>query len=277
MWIILAVVILFNGFPRAYSQLSIYLHVPLTMMLVGIILRGCAFTFRHYDAKVDESTKAYSFIFRHSSFLTTFMLGVMAGALIEGNFVLADGGASYWDTYWAPWLSSFTFSVGAFLVTLFAYQSSIFFVGEDLSDNLKLHFAKKSRQFNLAAVVSGLLVFLSAFWCDVPLASRFFSHPWSLGCMVIATLCIFPIWRGLNTFNKWTLRGLSGLQMTLIILGWVALQFPQVLKFQSGESVDLYGAAAPEATLFFLLTALCVGSVFIFPSLFYLFHVFKHR
>ena len=46
-WIILAVVILFNGFPRAYSQLSISFHIPLTIMLMGIILRGCAFTFRH--------------------------------------------------------------------------------------------------------------------------------------------------------------------------------------------------------------------------------------
>ena len=38
------------GFPKRYSALSITFHIPLTLMLLGIILRGCAFTFRHYDA-----------------------------------------------------------------------------------------------------------------------------------------------------------------------------------------------------------------------------------
>src|SRR3972149_1057124 len=52
-WLILVVVILFNGFPKAFSVLSITYHIPLTVMLVGVILRGCAFTFRHYDAVRD--------------------------------------------------------------------------------------------------------------------------------------------------------------------------------------------------------------------------------
>src|ERR671918_2405613 len=56
-WLILAVVILFTGFPKAYSALSITFHIPLTLMLVGIILRGCAFTFRHYDAVRDRSQR----------------------------------------------------------------------------------------------------------------------------------------------------------------------------------------------------------------------------
>src|SRR5258708_33694817 len=49
-WLILAVVILFTAFPKAYSALSITYYIPLTFLLVGIIFRGCAFTFAHYDA-----------------------------------------------------------------------------------------------------------------------------------------------------------------------------------------------------------------------------------
>ena len=41
-WLILAVVILFTGFPKAYSALSITFHIPLTVMLIGIVL-GPAF------------------------------------------------------------------------------------------------------------------------------------------------------------------------------------------------------------------------------------------
>src|SRR5918992_5235757 len=71
-WLILAIVILFTGFPKAYSALSITFHIPLTLMLMGIILRGCAFTFRHYDAVRDRSQRYYSAIFVISSFLTPF-------------------------------------------------------------------------------------------------------------------------------------------------------------------------------------------------------------
>src|SRR3982750_1491425 len=48
-WLILAIVILFTGFPAVYSSISTVLHIPLMVVLVGIIFRGCAFTFRHYD------------------------------------------------------------------------------------------------------------------------------------------------------------------------------------------------------------------------------------
>ncbi len=47
-WIILAVVILFNGFPLAYTVMSTYLHIPLLLVLIGIIIRGTAFScYRH--------------------------------------------------------------------------------------------------------------------------------------------------------------------------------------------------------------------------------------
>src|ERR671935_354143 len=50
-WLILVVVLLFTGFPAAFGALSVALHVPLVLMLVGIVLRGSAFTFRTYDSR----------------------------------------------------------------------------------------------------------------------------------------------------------------------------------------------------------------------------------
>ena len=50
-WLILAVVILFTGFPAVYSSLSLLLHIPLLLVLIGIIFRGSAFTLRYYDVK----------------------------------------------------------------------------------------------------------------------------------------------------------------------------------------------------------------------------------
>src|ERR1700727_2542810 len=49
MWIIIAVVIFFVGFPEIYSTISISLHIPVLIMWLGIIARGTAFTFRNSD------------------------------------------------------------------------------------------------------------------------------------------------------------------------------------------------------------------------------------
>jgi cytochrome d ubiquinol oxidase subunit II len=69
MWLIIAIVILFVGFPSIYTTMSIYMHIPLAIMLIGIIARGTAFTFRHYDAVHDNMQRVYSKIFMsHPSF-----------------------------------------------------------------------------------------------------------------------------------------------------------------------------------------------------------------
>src|SRR3954468_20285516 len=78
MWLIIAVVILFVGFPRIYTQMSIYLHIPILIMLMGIIARGTAFTFRNYDAIKGERTQnLYNHIFVYSSFVTPLFLGLI--------------------------------------------------------------------------------------------------------------------------------------------------------------------------------------------------------
>ena len=43
-WLILALVLLFTCFPPAFAWLGIALHIPLSLVLIGIVLRGSAFT-----------------------------------------------------------------------------------------------------------------------------------------------------------------------------------------------------------------------------------------
>ena len=44
-WLILAVVLLFTCFPAAFARLGIAMHIPLSLVLIGIVLRGAAFAF----------------------------------------------------------------------------------------------------------------------------------------------------------------------------------------------------------------------------------------
>ena len=58
-WLILVVVLLFSGFPRAFAVISVALHVPLTLFLVGVVLRGAAFAFRGFDATSDRAQRRW--------------------------------------------------------------------------------------------------------------------------------------------------------------------------------------------------------------------------
>ena len=59
--------------------------------------------------------------------------------------------------------------------------------------------------------------------------------------------------------------------MTLIVWGWGLAQYPYLLP----PDLTIEQAAAPRITLELILVALVVGAAVLFPSLFYLFRIFK--
>jgi len=60
-------------------------------------------------------------------------------------------------------------------------------------------------------------------------------------------------------------------QVTLILWGWALAQFPYIVE----PDITIQSAAAPRETLRLLFVALCAGALVLFPSFYYLFHVFK--
>ena len=64
-WLIFVIVLLFTAFPAAFAALSTALHIPLTLMLLGIVLRGTSFTFRHYDRQDDTCAATLGTPLRH--------------------------------------------------------------------------------------------------------------------------------------------------------------------------------------------------------------------
>lgn len=272
-WLILAIVILFVGFPKAYSQMSISFHIPLTIMLIGIILRGCAFTFRHYDAVQDESQKYYSLIFVISSFLTPFMLGTVAGALLLGRATVET--LDFYTVYISPWFNLFSVSIGIFTCILFAFLAAVYLIGETQVVKLKQIFIRRARRLNLLAVAAGLLVFAAAHLDGLDLAAMFFSHPIAIVAMALTTLLLAPLWQSIRSGWTQTARVLVASQVALILIGWFSLQFPTLLDLDAAEAITIYNSAAPDPTLRFLLYALIAGLALVIPALAYLFKIFK--
>jgi len=271
-WLILAVVILFTGFPKAFSALSINFHIPLTLMLLGIILRGCAFTFRHYDAIQDQSQRYYSAIFIISSFLTPLMLGIVAGATLLGASRPIEEG--FYAAFIQPWANLFCFSVGAFTGVLFALLAAVYLLGETQDSEMKQIFARRALVLNVLAIILGASVFVAAEIDGLALARLFIGKAVSIASMIGATLLLVPLSIAIRRDAVHSARILVAAQVGLVLIGWFRLQFPVIINSRS-DSLTIYHAAAPEPTLRYLLYALIAGSAIIFPALVYLLKVFK--
>ncbi len=62
-------------------------------------------------------------------------------------------------------------------------------------------------------------------------------------------------------------------EVMLILSGWSVAQYPRLIT----PDITIFNAAAPEITLRLLTYALAAGAVVLFPSLFFLFRVFKGK
>lgn len=275
-WLILAVVILFTGFPTVYSSLSLVLHIPLMLVLLGIIFRGTAFTFRHYDVVHDETHRYYTFLFKVSSIVTPFFLGVTLGAMILGRITL-DQSVGFYEMFMAPWLNVFCFLMGIFAVSLFGYISAVFLVGETKNDRERRRYGMFSKQLMITTMILGLSVFAAAEWYGHHLLNEFLQSRVSIVMLLLATLLSPVIFIFLNRKHNKTLylRVAVGIQVTAIVVGWFYIQYPVLIQVRGGEHFTFFNTRAPEATLEQLLIALIVGLVLIVPAFMYLFRVFK--
>lgn len=274
-WLILVVVILFMGFPPIYAQMSLYLHIPLVILLLGIVLRGTAFTFRHYDAIHDRSQAYYSFIFKLSSIIAPLFLGIITGALILGR--IDPEAITFYDAFIAPWFNVFSFVLGVFTCCLFAFLAAVYLIGEAETAVIQSHFLRIARNANIATVLAGSLVFLMAEWSGLPLARMFWNSTGALMAVVLATLSLPVLWWSLIKGHVVFPRLLAGFQTLMILGAWFWEQYPVLLQYANGEYLGLLNSVAPEATLRQLGLALIVGSLLILPALFYLMKTFKAK
>ena len=275
MWLIIAVVILFNAFPLIYTAITVYLYIPLIMTLLGIVLRGTAFIFRHYDVFKDGSHRVYNLVFRISSVIVSFSFGLIIGALMSNKMTTSPAG--FYEGYIAPWLNIFSVSVGVFVTALFAFIASVYLIGEDINPEDKRIFISKARVAGIILIFAGGLVFISSELTENNFTLLFMSGWKSQALIITATLAMPFTWKVISNGMAWLSRIFAGFQVVLILFGFYLAYFPIAVRFGNTDSLTFYNSAAPRATLSYLGCALLVGSCIIFPLLGYLLKVFKHK
>ncbi|WP_367397504.1 cytochrome d ubiquinol oxidase subunit II [Chryseosolibacter indicus] len=275
MWLVIAIVILFVGFPVIYSTLSVHLHIPILILLLGIIARGTAFVFRHYDAIHDNMQEVYNKIFVWSSFITPLFLGIIAGSTVSGKIDLkAD---TFETAYIYPWLNWFSIAVGFFTVALCGFLAAVYLIGEATNEEDRKEFIRKAKNANSIAVICGILVFIAAEANEVPLVRWVFGDKVGLGAVLAATISLVLLWVFVHAKNELVIRGLVAFQVTMILLAISYAHFPDLVITTSGDNLSLIQYKAPAATLNALGWALLIGSVFILPALFYLYYSFRKK
>jgi cytochrome d ubiquinol oxidase subunit II len=276
MWLIIAIVILFVGFPVIYSEICTYLHIPLLIMLMGVTARGTAFSFRNYDAiKDDKMQDLYNHIFVYSSFITPLFLGITAGSVISRQ--VDPAADSFLTAFVFSWFNWFSVAVGFFTVALCGFLAAIYLIGEAKEQFDAKRFTKKAVIMNAAAVGFGGLVFLAAEVENVHLAHWIFGNPVSLTAVIAASLSLVLLWYLLSKGKTKVIRILAGFQVTMILVSVGYRHFPNVMMVKGGHNLSLLTNHAPETTINCLGAALLIGSLFILPALGYLYYSFQGK
>jgi cytochrome d ubiquinol oxidase subunit II len=270
-WLIVVVVLLFSAFPPAFAMLGVVLHIPLSLMLVGIVLRGSAFVFRSYGR--GDRSQRWGPVFAVASLVTPVILGMIIGAIVSdgvGSASARIGSATFDEVFVRSWLSPFTLAVGAFALALFAFLAATYLALAANTDALRDEFRRRALVAALGvfvfAAVALALSFQAAPRVARGVARAWWSMPLHVATAIAAITAIGALWRR----RYRVARIAAAAQVSLVLWGWALAQLPYIVP----PTLTIRDAASPRETLALLLVGLCAGFVILIPSLRYLYRTF---
>jgi len=270
-WLILVIVILFTAFPPAFAAISTALHIPITLMLIGIVLRGSAFIFRSYTPNDDTAERRWSRLFEIASLVTPILLGVIVGAIASGRIQIKEGMVT--NGFLRSWLAPFPVAVGCFALALFAFLAAVYLTLETRDTLLQEDFRLRALMSALLVAILALVVYLLAEEGAPSIRHHLAGSSWTWPLQGLtafaATVAIIALWK-----RRYPLARICAVaQVSLILWGWGLAQSPYLVE----PDINILNAAAPPSVMRLLLLALILGGVLLLPSFFYLYRIFKSR
>ncbi|MCC4229286.1 cytochrome d ubiquinol oxidase subunit II [Zunongwangia profunda] len=274
-WLIILIVILWIAFPVYFNIIIIYLHVPLTLVLLGITMRGVSFVFRHYDAFQDKSQLVYNGLFRFSSFITPIFLGMCFAALVGGKLVVTEDYTNYgfYDLFMAPWFNGFSILMGLFYASLCAFLASTLLIGESEGD-IRNMYIRKSKISTAVLVVLGFILIAYGFFSEIAFIRDFVTNPISIICIILSGILLIPLWKFIRAGRRILSRYFAGLQVVLVLFAALVAHFPYVI-ITSSQEISLLEDISPDSVIMVLGISLIIGGGIILPGLFHLMKSFK--
>jgi cytochrome d ubiquinol oxidase subunit II len=251
-WLVLGVGVLLIAFPMAHGIILTELYLPVSIMLVGLILRGVSFDFR---AKVHLSQKSvWNFLFFFGSLLAAASQGVMVGREVIG-----------FESGYLGWI--FSFIVALCLPTGYALLGASWLIMKT-SGQLQLKAVGWARKcLFLTALGIGIISVATPFFSS-EIAAKWFIFPnvffllpfpvLTLACFIFIDLNLLKM-QNAKPASVWVPFALSVAIFVLAFLGIAYSMFPYIVV----DKMTIWEAASATESLWVIFW----GAVIVLPTI----------
>jgi cytochrome bd ubiquinol oxidase subunit II len=248
-WLVLSIVVAWSGFPLLFQTVFSALYPIYALALLGLILRGAFFAFRHV-AEEPRAHRIADLVFGVSSLLTPFFFAASLGAIASGDLRLVSPMSI---AFGLVSLAATAFSGASFLVADARRYGATELVG---------YFQRRAVIAAIALIAVGTLA-LGAIAAENPnllremLAGK--GLPFALTTIVLTPVAAFLIWRGIF---RWY-RLLTVAAVGSMVFAWAFAQSPYLIP----GKLTIEQAIAPPATQVLLLIVTVVLVLVIVPAI----------
>jgi len=259
-WLVLGIVVCWTGFPILFESVFASLYPLFSVALIGLILRGAFFAFRHV-ADDPRSHRVASLVFGLSSVLTPFFFAACLGAIASGR--VTTGGPHL--PVWQVCISPMSIAFGLVSVAATAFSGASFLVGDARrygAAEMVGYFRSRALIAAFVLIVAGSLA-LVTIWLGAPdllkamLAGR--GAPFAYTTMLLTPVVAVLLWRGIFVLY----RVLTVAAVGSLVIAWGVAQSPYLLPGQ----LTIAQAAAPASAQILLLAVTCCVVLFIAPAM----------
>jgi cytochrome d ubiquinol oxidase subunit II len=225
-WLLTAGGAMFASFPYWYASLFSGFYLILFVILVGLIIRGVSFEFRHRmpDGK---RRRIWNWTLSVGSFMVPFFFGLLFISMIQGMPLDANGNmqASFTDYF-----NLFSI-VGGVALTLLCYLHGLNYIA------LKTEGPVRERARNYASLLYWVLyVGLVVFAALLCVKTDFFDNHFALTLALVAAIVVMTVIANVSVFKKKEMLAFlaSGITLVLLVVLLFSGLFPRVMVGSAG-------------------------------------------
>ncbi len=262
-WLIFAIVVVWTAFPPVFAAVASTLYIPLTVVAIGVILRGSGFVFRKSVGEA-RLRRRFGLVFGLSSLITPFFLGTIAGAVASGR---VPPGNAAGDPI-GSWLNASSVLAGVLAVGSCAYLAAVYLtLDAQRGGDAELASAFRRRSLLMGLVVGVVaLLGIGILAADAP---GLYDGLVSQALPVVILSALAGVGSLVLLYVRWfrAARLTAAAAVGSILWGWAVAQYPFLLV----GSLTISEASAAETTLSALLVSLVIGAILVVPSMVLLF------
>ena len=236
-WLVLGIGLLLIAFPKAHGLVLGELYLPVTLMLVGLTLRGVAFDFR-VKAR-DQHKTAWDRLFFGGSVVASVAQGWMLGRYVSG---FGEG----WNQ------PVFAAAIAVALPMAYVLLGAAWLI-------MKTDGALQQRAIDWARVAWGpmvlgmVLISMATPWVSATVRARWFALP------EFIALSAIPLMTGLALVVRGPLAWMPFVLLVLVfVLGFLGLAY-SIYPFVVIDRLTIWQAASSPAALKMILVGVCIS------------------